>query len=111
MAEYKRCERVASDIKHELGNIILKEIKDPLVGFVTITDVRVSDDLKIAKVYFSSLGGESEKQKSQMGLMRAKGFLKRELSARIRLKNIPELKFFIDDSYNKASRIDELLKK
>ena len=54
--EYKRSERVACDLKIQLSNIILREIKDPLIGFVTITDIIVSDDLKIAKVYFSALG-------------------------------------------------------
>ena len=108
--EFKRSYRVAGDIKNELSNIILREIKDPLIGFVTITDVIVSDDLKIAKVYFSTLGNETAKRKSHKGLTRARGFLRRELASRIRLKNIPELRFFIDDSFDKSSKFDELLK-
>ena len=109
--EYKRSERVARDLKIQLSNIILKEIKDPLIGFVTITDVIVSDDLKIAKVYFSALGDNIEKQKSYKGLSRAKKFLRKGLSSRLRLKNVPELRFFIDNTFDKVSKIDELLKK
>ena len=109
--EYKRSERVAGDLKIQLSDIILKEIKDPLIGFVTITNVIVSDDLKIAKVFFSVLGDSIEKQNSYKGLFRAKKFLRKELSSRIRLKNIPELRFFMDDTSDKISKIDELLKK
>lgn len=109
--EYKRSKRVACDLKIQLSNIILKEIKDPLIGFVTITDVIVSDDLKVAKVYFSALGDNIEKQKSYKGLLRAKKFLRRELSSRIRLKNVPELHFFIDNTFDEVSKIDDLLKK
>ncbi len=109
--DYKRSERVAGDIKAQLCDIILKEIKDPLIGFITITNVVVSDDLKIAKIYFSSLGSVADKEKTYKGLMRAKGFLRKELSTRIRLRSIPELRFFIDDSLEKVSKIEELLKK
>ena len=109
--EYKRSERVACGLKIQLSNIILKEIKDPLIGFVTITDVIVSDDLKVAKVFFSVLGDNSEQQRSYKGLLRAKKFLRRELSSRLKLKNVPELRFFIDDTFDKVSKIDDLLKK
>ena len=109
--EYKRSERVAGGIKSELSNIIHKDIKDPLIGFVTITNVVLTDDLKIAKVFFSVFGNKNEQEKSYKGLMRAKGFLRREISSRLRLKYVPELRFYIDDTHEKASKIDEIIKK
>ena len=109
--EYKRSERVACDLKVQLSNIILKEIKDPLIGFITITDVIISDDLKVAKIFFSVLGDKTDKERSYKGLLRAKKFLRRELSSRMRLKSIPELRFFIDDTLEKVSKIEELLKR
>lgn len=109
--EYKRSDRVASGIKSELCDIIYKEVKDPLIGFITITNVILSDDLKIAKVYFSVMGDKNEQDKTYKGLMRAKGFLRREISSRLRLRTVPELRFFLDDTYERATRINEILKK
>ena len=107
--DFKRADRVAGDIKNKLSRIILKEINDPFVGFITITNVVVSDDLKIAKIYFTALGDDAVKQKSHKGLIRAKGFLRKKLSTQIRLKNIPDLKFFLDDSWDTFPKIDEIL--
>ena len=108
---FKRCERVARDIKNELGNLLIKEIKDPKMGFVTIIDVKVSDDLRIAKVYVSVLGSEKDKENSMKVLIRARNFLRYSLAPRLYLKNLPELRFFLDDSNKKASHIDEIFDK
>lgn len=109
--DYKRSDRVAREIKSELGNLLIREIKDPKMGFVTIIDVKVSDDLRIAKVYVSVLGNERDKALSMKVLIRARNFLRHSLAPRLYLRNLPELRFFLDDSNKKVSHIDEIFDK
>ncbi len=104
-----RSQRIAGLLKSEIGDIIGKRIKDPLVGFVTITDVVLSDDLKIAKVYFSVLGDESKKKDSLKGLERARVFIQNELGQRVRLRYLPILRFYLDESWNYGARIDRII--
>ncbi len=103
-----RRERVASVLVREISNIVTQEMKDPRLGFITITDVVVSPDLKVAVVYFSSLHDKSESFET---LRRAKGYIRSVLAHRVRLKSIPDLRFEIDDSYEHGKRIDELFGK
>jgi len=105
----KRSKRVAGLLKIEISKIIQTRIKDPLVGFVTITDVVLSDDLKIAKIYFSVLGDDVKKANSLKGLERARSFMQNELGARVRLRYLPELRFFLDESWNYGANIDRIL--
>lgn len=100
-----RKERVASVLVREISNIVLHEIKDPRLGFITITSVDVSPDLKCAKVFFSCIGDKSQ---SLHTLIRAKGFIKSALAQRIRIRCVPDLDFEIDDSYEHGREIDEL---
>jgi len=100
-----RRERVASVLAREISNIVIREMKDPRLGFITITDVIVSPDLKAAVVFFSSLQNKSE---SLEILNKAKGYIKSILAHRVRIKSLPDLKFEIDDSYEHGQRIDEL---
>src|SRR5690625_5620470 len=79
-----RANRVAEQMKKELGDILTRKIKDPRVGFVTITDVEVTGDLQQAKVFVSILGDEQEKHDSLLGLSKAKGFIRSEIGKRIR---------------------------
>ncbi|MCK4672992.1 MAG: 30S ribosome-binding factor RbfA [Candidatus Stahlbacteria bacterium] len=102
-----RKERVASVLEREISNIVTREINDPRLGFITITNVDVSPDLKIAIVYFSSLDNKSESFKT---LQRAKGYIRSILAQRVRLRSIPDLMFKIDDSYEHGKKIDELFK-
>ena len=97
-------------IKEEISQIFLRELKDPRIGFVTITKVAVSDDLRVARVYYSVFGGEEQKEESHLGLESAKGYIKRELGRRVRLKYIPEVTFFFDDSLEYGEHIEELLR-
>ena len=106
----KRSQRIAGLLKTEIGNIVQTRLKDPLVGFVTITDVILSDDLRIAKVYFSVLGDVIQKEKSLKGLERAKAFIQTELGSRIRLRYTPILQFYTDESWNYGAKIDRILK-
>ena len=90
--------------------MVLRDLKDPRIGFVTITDVVMSPDLRQAKVYFSRIGTEAERAESQRGLQAAAGFMRRELGHRLALKFAPELRFFYDESLETGSRIDRLLR-
>ncbi len=105
----KRSKKVAGLLKIEISRIIQTRIKDPLVGFVTITDVVLSDDLKIAKIYFSVLGDKAQKKNSLKGLQRARSFMQNELGSRVRLRYLPELRFFIDESWSYGVNIDRIL--
>jgi ribosome-binding factor A len=100
-----RKERIASVLEREISSIISQEIRDPRIGFITVTKVVVSRDLKSADVYFSSLNDKSEGLQT---LKRAKGYIKSTLAHRVRLKFIPDLEFKIDDSYEYGKRIDDL---
>ena len=106
----KRSQRVAGLLKSEIGAIIQKKIKDPAVGFVTITDVTLSDDLRTARVYVSVLGDQSQKEASLKGLERAKIFIQNELGSRVRLRYLPILQFFIDETWDYGERIDRILR-
>ena len=106
----KRSQKVAGLLKAEISNIIQTRIKDPLVGFVTITDITLSDDLRTARVYFSVLGEQAQKEKSLKGLERAKAFIQNELGSRVRLRYLPVLQFYIDESWSYGERIDGILR-
>lgn len=97
-------------IREEISQIFLRELKDPRIGFITITKVALSDDLRVAKVYYSVFGGEQEKEESFQGLESAKGYIKRELGRRIRLKYMPDISFMFDDSFEYGEHIEELLR-
>ncbi|MFH0924815.1 MAG: 30S ribosome-binding factor RbfA [bacterium] len=108
---YKRSERVAELIHKEISNILILDIKDPRVKDAVITHIYLSDDLKHAKIYISVLGDEQKKTSTLAGLNNAKGFIRKVLGSRLRLRNIPELEFILDDSIEYGSHISELLQK
>lgn len=105
----RRSARVADLIKQEISDIIQHEMKDPGLGFVTVTSVDISLDLRHAKVYFSTLGSPEEKDSSIKSLERATGFLRSSLGKRIRLRHIPELLFRYDESFAYAQRISDVI--
>lgn len=105
-----RAHRVGEQMKKELGEILGRKIKDPRVGFVTITDVEVTGDLQQAKVFISVLGDEEQKQNTLKGLAKAKGFIRSEIGQRIRLRKTPEIFFEFDESIDYGNRIETLLK-
>jgi ribosome-binding factor A len=104
-----RQRRLGELLKHEISDLILREIKDPRIGFVSITSVEVTADLRQAKVFVSVLGSEHERKSSLAGLRSAAGFIKRELGHRLRLKYMPEISIFYDNSIEHGSRIIELI--
>ncbi|MBA2870848.1 ribosome-binding factor A [Anoxybacillus calidus] len=105
-----RAARVGEQMKKELSDIIGRKLKDPRIGFVTVTDVRVTGDLQQAKVYISVLGDEEQRQNTLKGLAKAKGFIRSEIGQRIRLRKTPEIYFEIDESIDYGSRIESLIK-
>ncbi|MDI2589218.1 MULTISPECIES: 30S ribosome-binding factor RbfA [unclassified Psychrobacillus] len=103
-----RANRVAEQMKKELGEIIGRKLKDPRIGFVTVTDVAVTGDLQQATIYVTVLDGN--KEDTLKALEKAKGFIRSEIGQRIRLRITPELLFQFDESAAYGNRIDDLLR-
>lgn len=105
-----RSNRVAEQMKKELGEIIARKLKDPRIGFVTVTDVEVTGDLQQATVYITVLGDNKKREETLKGLAKAKGFIRTEIGQRIRLRKTPELMFEFDLSSDYGNKIDNLLR-
>ncbi|MBB4823887.1 ribosome-binding factor A [Sporosarcina luteola] len=105
-----RSNRVAEQMKKELGDIIGQKLKDPRIGFVTVTDVDVTGDLQQATVFISVLGSDYQKEETLKGLSKAKGFIRSEIGQRIRLRKTPEIDFAFDESVEYGNRIESLLR-
>ncbi len=106
---YPRSNRVADLIKEEVALIFVSSVSDPRLQGITITDVRVGDDLKIAKVYYVYHSGKERKSVLE-GLSKVKGYIRREISKRIKLKRIPELEFLYDDVFEQGMSLEKTLK-
>lgn len=102
--------RVNNLLKHEIADIVMRELEDPDLGFVTITGVEVSVDLRHAKVFVSVLGDDAAKRRSMGIMIRARHFMRNHLRDRLDLRHIPELVFRLDDTAEKAQHIEELLR-
>jgi ribosome-binding factor A len=109
MKEGKRSEKVADLIQKEISEMLVKSLKDPRIGFVTITRVAVSDDCRFAKIYFSVMGSLTEREKSSKGLNNAKGYIRKELGRRMGLRYTPDIKFQFDPSIEYAIHIGEVI--
>ncbi|MDG5470332.1 30S ribosome-binding factor RbfA [Jeotgalibacillus sp. ET6] len=105
-----RSNRVGEQMKKELGDIIGRKMKDPRIGFVTVTDVEVTGDLQQATVYITVLGDEEQRENTLRGLAKAKGFIRSEIGQRIRLRKTPELLFEFDESIDTGNRIESLIR-
>jgi len=106
---FRRAVRVGDLLQREISNIVETELKDPRIGFLTITRVNLSNDLKLAHVYYSVLGTVEQKEKSAEGLRSAKGFIKKLLGQRTRLKYLPDILFVFDDSLEKGEQMQSIL--
>jgi ribosome-binding factor A len=104
-----RMRRVNEAILEILGDAIATELKDPRIGFVTVTAVETSPDLRYARVYVSVLGGEEERERSLAGLQSSHGFLQRKIASAMRMKRTPTLTFLYDESVDRGDRISRLL--
>lgn len=108
--EFQRSHRVGEQIQKEISALILKGLKDPRVGFVTITAVEVSRDLHYARIFFTVIGDERARRESERGLNSALPYLRREIGKRLRLRLVPELTFEYDTSLEYGNRIESLLR-
>jgi len=104
-----RIRRVDEAIRQVIGETVSKDLKDPRVGFVTVTDVRTSADLSHARVYVSVLGDAEVREATMDGLRSAHGYLQRRIGGELHLKRTPTLEFAYDDTTDRAMRLDELL--
>lgn len=105
-----RANRVGEQMKKELSEIIGRKIKDPRIGFVTVTDVQVTGDLQQATIFISVLGNEDQMEDTLKGLSKAKGFIRSEIGKRIRLRKTPEIIFEFDESISYGNKIESILK-
>lgn len=106
-----RVERVVVALKKEVSNIIHDELKDPRAGFITVTRIELTDDLRYAKIFFSVLGSEKEQKNSKQALESACGFIKCLIARRIKLRFVPEIRFIQDKSCEYSIRIQQELDK
>ena len=109
MSSQLRVEKLQELIKQEMSKMLLKEIKDPRIGFVTVTDVEMTGDLREAKIYVSIMGGEEKVKESLEGLQSALGFIRREIGKRIRLRFTPTISFALDTSLDYGEHIQKIL--
>ncbi|MGQ0570414.1 MAG: 30S ribosome-binding factor RbfA [Armatimonadota bacterium] len=105
-----RAERLAEVIRTETSDIMQRDLNDPRIGFISITEVVVSGDLRHAKIYVSVLGDEAAKRRTMAGLERARGHIRSELSARLAIRYVPEILFRLDESIERGSRIVSLMR-
>jgi ribosome-binding factor A len=106
-----RLGRIAEAFKEEIMDMIQRDLKDPRIGFVTVTRVEVSPDLKHATVFISILGDEAKRDETLKAMERAKGHIRTELGKRVRLKFLPELEFVHDMAIEESLRVSEIIKK
>jgi ribosome-binding factor A len=109
MAKSYRIERLNDAIKELLSELIFRRIKDPRIGFITITAVRTAPDMTSAKVFYSVMGSPEDKLATLQGLKSAQAFLRKTIGKELRLRHAPELRFIYDDSLDKALAIEAAL--
>jgi ribosome-binding factor A len=104
-----RPSRVGDQLRAEISDLLAREVHDPGIGFLTVTQVTVSPDLQVARVYYTTLGDERARRDTARALGRATPFLRRQLGSRLRLKRVPVLEFFFDESVERGDRIERIL--
>ena len=97
--------RIGEEIRQELADLLARDVRDPGIGFVTVTHVKVSADLQVARAYYTTLGDEKARRETAKALGRATPFLRRQIGSRLRLKRVPSLEFFFDESIERGDRI------
>jgi ribosome-binding factor A len=107
--DFPRARRVADQMQRELSELIRLQVKDPRVGMPTITEVEVTRDMDHAKVFFTTLGGKPEHDACLLGLQRASGFLRTQLSQRMQLRQVPKLSFVYDQSVERGVQLSQLI--
>ena len=111
MSSQLRIEKLQELIKQEVGKMLLTDIKDPRIGFVTVTEVEMTGDLREAKIFVSIMGNDEQIKSSWEGLQSALGFIRREIGKRIKIRFTPEISFELDKSLDYSEHIQKLLLK
>jgi ribosome-binding factor A len=109
MAQGARPDRVGEQIRQELSQILSQQVHDPGIGFLTLTRVKVTPDLQLARVLYTVFGDEKQRKETQKALERALPYLRRQIASRIRLRRVPDLQFFYDESVAHQDRIEKIL--
>ena len=109
MAQGSRPERVGEQIRQELSQILSQQVHDPGIGFLTLSRVKVTPDLQLARVLYTVIGDEKQRKETQKALDRAIPFMRRQIASRMRLRRVPELQFFYDQSVEHQDRIEQIL--
>ncbi len=104
-----RQRRIESELQRTLAELVAREVKDPRVGNVTITAIRMAPDMSTARVFFTPFASQHSPEEVQAGLTHAGGFLRGEVGRRLRLRHTPRLEFVFDDSFDKAAKLTELI--
>ena len=107
---YRR-QRIQDLLREEISSILFRDIKDPGLGFVTILEIKMTEDLKFAKIYYSLYGTEKQKEETAVALKRSRGYIKFLIGQRVKLKYTPDIEFIYDDRYDKMAKIEEILKR
>lgn len=105
----RRAERLAEEIREQVARMIASELKDPRLGFITVTRVELAHDLGHARVHVGVLGSQADRDKSLKGLNQASGFVRRELGRRLRIRHVPEIEFRYDKGLDATDRVARLL--
>ena len=109
MFTYKRSERVKEQMLKVINEVIKQEVKDPRIGFVTITRLELTENLRFARVYVSVMGSDDERSKSFKGIKSATSFIRSRLGKNMRIKKVPELNFVLDHGQEDSDRINRLM--
>jgi len=107
----QRVKRVEAALKNEISRIIHDELKDPRIGFVTVTRVEITADLRSAKIYFSILGNEKNRKDTLIGLKQATGYIRKLIGERLKLRYTPEIAFYLDKTSEYVQHIQEIIDK
>lgn len=110
--EFKRSDRVADQLQREVADLIFRRVKDPRVAGVTITGVDLTEDLRLAKIYYCVMGSPADdaRQNAAEGMNKARGFIRRQLGKRLRLRYLPQIEFHYDMSFDYGDKMERLLK-
>lgn len=109
MKPYSRAERISARIQHVITELLTHKIQDPRLEMATVSSVKMTSDLRIAYVYIAVFGDEKRILDVMEGFKNSRGFIKKRIAPKLKLKYMPDLQFFYDDSFDKAARLDELI--
>jgi len=110
MKPYSRAERISGKIQHAITELLSKKMQDPRIEMATVSGVKLTPDLRVANVYITVFGDKNRIKEALDGFKNSKGFIKKRIAPKLGLKYMPDLRFYYDDSFDKAAKMDELIK-